>query len=385
MRYHNHLRKELAMAILRNRGEKWYARVKWYVKGIRYQKEKLIPLKTESKVIAITRLEEVNKKEDDIKLGIMPNLSWLPKTAPISKRVFTLQDAINQWLQSRRKHIRKSTQVTNEYGLKYLTNAIGLSMPMDQIDNSHILLYISYLERNKLSVTSINIHLRTVKTMMRHYSRLDKLKKMPIIQQLKVPKKDPIYITEEELNGILKLNWLDDLYKELFVFYRDTGVRLREPFIATLNGNWMDIPPESKSHSKRHILLNEEQVSTYMKLQLWLEEGAGKKLKDPGNHISRRFKKALRDIKASEDKHFHSLRHTFAVRSLLKGVSIYEVKIAMGHASVTTTEVYVNMNLKRIAHDFPSLVGTPKNKKRDIEMRDKQVAPTMFMHNKILN
>ena len=57
----------------------------------------------------------------------------------------------------------------------------------------------------------------------------------------------------------------------------------------------------------------------------------------------------------------------------------------MGHASVTTTEVYSNMNLKRIAHDFPSLVGTPKNKKRDIEMRDKQVSPSMFMHNKILN
>ena len=28
---------------------------------------------------------------------------------------------------------------------------------------------------------------------------------------------------------------------------------------------------------------------------------------------------------------------------------------------------------------------THKNKKRDIEMRDKQVTPTMFMHNKILN
>ena len=34
----------------------------------------------------------------------------------------------------------------------------------------------------------------------------------------------------------------------------------------------------------------------------------------------------------------------------------------MGHASVTTTEVYSNMNLKRVAQDFPSLIDKKRNK-----------------------
>ena len=69
------------------------------------------------------------------------------------------------------------------------------------------------------------------------------------------------------------------------------------------------------------------------------------------------FKKALRSIGADEGKHFHSLRHTFAVRRLIQGTSIYDLKLLMGHSSVTTTEVYSNMNLKRVKDDFPTIVS----------------------------
>ena len=36
-------------------------------------------------------------------------------------------------------------------------------------------------------------------------------------------------------------------------------------------------------------------------------------------------------------------------------MAIYDLKLILGHSSVTTTEVYANMNLKRVAQDFPSL------------------------------
>ena len=88
----------------------------------------------------------------------------------------------------------------------------------------------------------------------------------------------------------------------------------------------------------------------------WLNSGYGSRLKTPDDHISKMFKKALRCIGADEGKHFHSLRHTFAVRRLIQGTSIYDLKLLMGHSSVITTEVYSNMNLKRVSQDFPTIV-----------------------------
>lgn len=38
----------------------------------------------------------------------------------------------------------------------------------------------------------------------------------------------------------------------------------------------------------------------------------------------------------------HSLRHTFAVLSLLEGATIYDVKIALGHCSTAMTEIYLS-------------------------------------------
>jgi len=64
-----HLRKELVMATLKPRKGNWYARVQW--RNTNYKmRETQIPLRIESKVIAISRLSMVNKVETDIKKGI---------------------------------------------------------------------------------------------------------------------------------------------------------------------------------------------------------------------------------------------------------------------------------------------------------------------------
>ena len=71
--------------------------------------------------------------------------------------------------------------------------------------------------------------------------------------------------------------------------------------------------------------------------------------------------------KPDDSKHFHSLRHTYAVRKLIQGVSIYTLKLLMGHKSVTTTEVYSEMNFKRVAQDFPTLVQNYPKKVKSID------------------
>jgi len=376
------------MAKLIKRRDTWYGRVRWRDDGA--YREKQIPLRTKSKVTALERLKKIKEVEYDIKSGIGFSFAWLnDSTFTIVKR-FTLNEAVSQWMGYRKKNkIRVKTLELNQLGLDYFMECNGFTIPLQTINNSHILTYVDYLDARGNSDTTINIHLRTIKAMLRHFYKIGKLDRIPVIEQRKIAKTDPIYISESEFKSLKELGWLDDFYKKVFLFYRETGMRLREPIISSLNGDWIDIPPESKSHSVRSIELSAPFRQIFIELKDWLENGYGSKLSDSGDHLSKLFKKALREIGADESKHFHSLRHTFAVRSLLMGTSIYEVKLLMGHASVTTTEQYSNMNLKRVAQDFPSMMKTthisPKSVKWDTIMWDTPSNELVFHENRVLN
>ena len=298
----------------------------------------------------------MERYETNIKKGLEYTFPWMSDSSTVQPKRFELGEAIDSWIKKRSKDgIRPNSILINKYSLRYFRQALGNTFPLEGIKYQDIERYIDWLRKKGMNNTSINIHLRTVRTMLNYFSKIEKLKKVPIIQQLSVARPDPHYITENEFESILNLNSLDDFYKRVFLFYMETGMRLREIDIATLNGNWIDISSDSKSHFARPIPVNKEIASIFNELKKWLEHGHGSTINDYGGHLSKRFKKSLMKIEANKDKHFHSLRHTFAVRSLLKGVPIYEVQKLLGHSSVTTTEAYSNMNLKRVAQDFPSL------------------------------
>ena len=351
------LRKESLMATLKKRRGNWYARVQW--RNTNYKMREIqIPLRTESKAIAISRLFMVDKVETDIKAGISFTFPWLNDTGHLKVLQFTLEEAIDKWMYRRKKsQIRRKTLELNELGLKYFSELLGTKRVLNSIGNADIDKFIYFLESKGMAKSSINMHLRTVKSMMRYYRKIGKLNSIPVIDQCKVVRIDPIYITDDEFQSIISLDWLDRFYKLVFVFYRETGLRLREPFISILNGRWLDISTDSKTHSARSIELSGNNQQIFNEIQNWYFHGYGSTLQNCGDHFSKIFKKALRCINADEGKRFHSLRHTFAVRRLLMKTPVYDVKLMMGHASVTTTEQYTRMNLKRVAQDFPTLVS----------------------------
>ena len=365
------------MATLKKRRGKWYARVQWYKQGSTTQTERQIPLRTESKVTARERLMLVNQVESDIKSGMNFKFPWLFDTTSTVIKRLTINDASAKWLDERKRgSMKANTLLTNEYGIKYFIDCVGKNKPLRNINNSHISIFVHYLQEIGHSNTTINIHLRTIKTMLNYYKKIGILSEIPAVEQLSVSKIEPIYITDEEFQKIWDLSSLDEFYKRVYLLYRETGMRLREPIIASLHGNWIDIPIEAKSNAARSIEVEKPIRDIFVELKEWLDSGYGSSLKDVGDHISRRFKKALQRCEIDDSKHFHSLRHTFAVRKLIQGVPIYDVKLMMGHASVTTTEVYSNMNLKRVAQDFPALID--KKGIKDTDLKD--TVPLMNSH-----
>ena len=366
---------------LTKRREKWYVRVYYRQNG--KNKEKLIPLRTSSKVTARARVLEVRKVEQDIKQGIEFDFPWLTKEVRTKVRRFTIQDAVNQWMAKREGKLAKKTIDINKEGLNYFLKYIGGAHPLETVVTEQVESFTDWLDNRGLSKTTINIHLRTLKTMFRYYDKVDKLNKVPHIVQLSIPKTEPIYITDNEFQAIMELDWLDDFYKRVFLMYRETGMRLNEPMMSVLKGNWMDIPNTSKSKVGRNIELDKPMQSIFNELKEWLNTGYGSTLKTPDDHISKMFKKSLRCIGADERKHFHSLRHTFAVRRLLQDTSIFYLQKLMGHSTVTTTEVYSKMNLKRVAQDFPTIVSSfineEKNGKTNTLITNTTTLPMTYM------
>ena len=373
------------MATLKKRRGSWYARVLWYNSTGR-KKEKQVPLRTKSKVTARERLVTVNRLESDIKDGIAFSFPWMNDEGASRVIRFTVGDAMKEWVNRKSKNgVRPKTLEIYDAGLQHFINYLGVKLPLQSVTTRDIDGFCDYMKGLGLSVTSINMYLRVLKSMFRHYWKRERLVKIPIIEQQPVEERDPIYITDIEFQAIMDLVWLDQFYKRVFYFYRETGIRLREPFISTLSGCWLDIPNLSKGKKPRSIELSQPHVDTYKALMNWYNT-CGLSERDRGAYLSKVFKKALRAIDASDEKHFHSLRHTFAVRRIIENVPIYKIQKIMGHSSVTTTEIYAKMDLKRLKHDFPTLMPIiHKIGKVDTEMVDTRAENLMFIDSKIPN
>tara|TARA_Y100000294_G_scaffold135462_1_gene128183 strand:- start:30 stop:626 length:597 start_codon:yes stop_codon:yes gene_type:complete len=182
----------------------------------------------------------------------------------------------------------------------------------------------------------------------------------------------PLYIPDRIFAELMRLDWLDQHYKTAFLFYRETGCRVSEPFIGELDGNWLLISADkTKQRSDKELRLNAECLRLCIEMRSYVEKYEGT-VESWTQNLSKTFLKVMREIDGKDTKyHLHCLRHTFAVRRYLQTRDIYLVKQEMGHASVTTTEIYAQFSLRRLGMDFPSLVElTEKGKNRELGYRN---------------
>lgn len=184
------------------------------------------------------------------------------------------------------------------------------------------------------------------------------------IEGIRLPKikktftKEPL--TPAEVNRLLnfKEKTLKDRRDKMLIrLLLATGLRLTE----ALNVRVSDIQRKRRRHYL--IVQGKGQLKpiefgipdvTYQALQQWIEEAklrkdhylifstADRKRPMTMSAGSSVIKNRMRRVGiTSETKSAHSLRHTFAVTLLKEGISIYDVKAALRHSNLSTTEIYV--------------------------------------------
>jgi len=351
------------MAYLKNMRGKYYSIISIW-DGSK-QSSKTISLNTDSKTDARQRHAIVEKHEKDIKNGMNYKFPWHKNGGKTEVKIFTLTDSIRLFIKHKTnvEKVRLKTLECYHDAFKSFTNCIG-DINIKMINLNHIDIFIQYMQLYKkkdgsaLSVNTINNRIRNIRTLIIWLDDRSMINKAPKIRELKVDKSPPKYISEIEFEKVLNQDLGHPRFKMMFKLCWDTGMRLSEPFIGNINGNWYDIPADkSKNHEARSITLNQEQKNAIIKIQsIWKEHPT----QDAIKWYSKKFKKTLRSL-GILNKHFHCIRHSYGARRVLEtNGNIYQVRDEMGHSSVSITERYAKLDRKRIWFDFPSIKNLSK-------------------------
>jgi len=245
-----------------------------------------------------------------------------------------------------------------EYVLKRFKNHIA-SAQLSEIDTQTIEEYKA--KRLKCcKPCTVNIELRSLKSMFNTAVRWDLIKKNPFLglKLVRIPKTYPKYLTKEEIDLVCeksKLKWL----KNVITFAFNTGMRRNE----IINLKWEDVNLNkeylivrnnetfnTKSKKDRLIPLSKVVVDLLSSLPKYSKYvfTNGPKPKLYPNYVTQCFRDLVKDCGFPKGISFHSLRHSFASMLVSRGVSLYVVKELLGHSDFATTQIYAHLESKSL-------------------------------------
>ena len=242
------------------------------------------------------------------------------------------------------------------YCFDNLLTVLGRDFNIDSITPADIEKFKSHY-KGTLTDNGININLTRIRAFINWCADVKEIipKKLKVTF-IKVPKKQPAYLTEQDLQSIISIDIINDYWKRVLRMYWETGMRLREPFKGRVEGEWLIIEPEdSKTGILREIHLQPHHIDTIQEMQKRLKDSS-KTFMNFSGYYSKLFKKVMRKM-GRPHLHFHNLRDTFAIMRYLETRDIYQVSKELGHSTVKVTEKYTTFNTRKLEEDFPSLAS----------------------------
>ncbi|MCF6239445.1 MAG: tyrosine-type recombinase/integrase [Candidatus Marinimicrobia bacterium] len=259
----------------------------------------------------------------------------------------TIQKAADNFMRAKTNaDLSADTLEGYELTLKYLGKVIDMGIDVSCIIPDTLDEFKELLLKRGLKKAGINRRIRELRAIINFCKERGYLSHALIIKELRIDP-TPSYIPEAKWDKILSK--MKPEHREYISLYLSTGARLNEIYNATLESdNFLVIPADLTKGRRRsiEIELSPENVIIYKKL---MRSGLS------SSRLSRLFKIACKAAEYHE-LHFHNIRHSAAIRELIRTKSIYHVSRMLNHSTVKTTEKsYLVHSKRRLKADFKSL------------------------------
>ncbi len=256
---------------------------------------------------------------------------------------------------------------------EYLKDRFKIEI-VDQVGRNEVREFLGSLWRYEYQEKSIARKLSSLKSFFKYLVRKDILSKNPVYT-VRTPKsarglkKLPSYLDLPETLALIKspdqssiLSLRDRAILELLY---GTGIRASELVglnLEDLNIYGEEIKVRGKGRKERIIPLGRHAKKALLEyIEAIKHQAPSSKLQAPlflnrfGNRLTTRslqrivkkyIKISLKDTKVKSSPHI--LRHTFATHLVERGANLRAVQELLGHASLSTTQLYSHMSLKRL-------------------------------------
>ena len=234
-----------------------------------------------------------------------------------------------------------------------------------EINYSFVRQWIVVLSEKKYSKISINRKIASLKSYFNFLVNIGKINTSPLKghKNLKSSSKIVIPFSEDEMDKVFdnfessNINNRDKLIIEIFY---STGIRREELInikIKNISFERKVIKVVGKRNKERMIPMLPNLSSNILnyidekdpKIYLF-ESSKSKKLSI--STIYRIVTKYFRSVSSKVRISPHVLRHTFATHMLNKGADINTIKEILGHASLSSTQIYTKIKLPKIVSDY---------------------------------
>jgi integrase/recombinase XerC len=292
---------------------------------------------------------------------------------------------IGSWIIDFIHHIRVERQLSELTCKNYQRQILSALNDLNinnwtELSSDHIKMMLMRCSKAKLSTRTINLRLSVLRNFCEFMVTKEYLSNNPVavIQALKQSKPLPKQLNVDEMSSLLSFDtteFLGTRDKAMFELLYGCGIRLSEltglDLCDLLAGD--EVKVIGKGNKERRLPLGRQ---AKIALELWLSERdkllpssdqkalflSKRKTRISNRQVQNRLDHWAKQQTLYQQISPHTLRHSFATHVLESSNDLRGVQELLGHANLSTTQIYTHLNFQHLAQIYDQ--AHPRAKKK---------------------